>query len=126
MGWMRRLRTTVLGSRASSNFDDEVRFHLAERTDEYIRHGLTRDQAEREAQRRFGDVTRAREWTRDADTLPWLRELAIRAVHVAHARQEPWLHDDGAPDVGAGYRHQHRDLRCGIRRLMAAAPLPQP
>ena len=75
MGWMRRLRTTVLGSRDSRNFDDEVRFHLAERTDEYIRNGLTRDQAEREAQRRFGDVTRAREWTRDADTLPWLREF---------------------------------------------------
>ena len=75
MGWMRRLRTTVLGSRDSRNFDDEVRFHLTERTDEYIRNGLTRDQAEREAQRRFGDVTRAREWTRDADTLPWLREF---------------------------------------------------
>ena len=65
MGWMRGLRTTVLGSRGSRHFDDEVRFHLAERTDEYIRNGLTRDQAEREAQRRFGDVNaRARMDTR--------------------------------------------------------------
>ena len=75
MSWIRRLRTTVLRSRDARNFDDEVRFHLAERTDEFIRNGMTRDEAEREARRRFGNLTRARERTIDADTLPWMRDF---------------------------------------------------
>ena len=75
MGLIRRLRTTIWRSRDARNFDEEVRFHLAERADELVRNGMKREEAEREAQRRFGSMTRAREQAIDADTLPWLHDF---------------------------------------------------
>jgi predicted permease len=72
MGWIRRLRSTLRPSSTSDAFDEEARFHLEQRIEESIRDGMTPDAARREAHRRFGSVTRARERTRDADTLPWL------------------------------------------------------
>src|SRR5712691_1077826 len=75
MGWIRRLRNTLPGSRLDAMFADEARFHLEERTDEYVRSGMTREQAEIEARRRLGNLTRAREHARDADTLRGLDDL---------------------------------------------------
>ena len=34
MGWLRRLRGTLLGSNGEDTVDEEVRFHIDERTDE--------------------------------------------------------------------------------------------
>ena len=72
MGWLRRLRGTLLGSSAADDVDEEVAFHLDERTDEYVRRGLTPENARREALQRFGNVTRAREQVHDANALRWL------------------------------------------------------
>jgi predicted permease len=62
--------------------DEEMRFHLDERVAELVRRGLTPDEARREASRRLGNLTLARERTRDADTLRWLDDL-IRDVRQA-------------------------------------------
>src|SRR5882672_5895299 len=76
MGWFRRLRRTVFGSSVSRDFDEEARFHLDQRIDEYVRSGMSPDEARREAARRLGSLTLAREQTRDVDTLRWLADLA--------------------------------------------------
>jgi predicted permease len=73
MGWMRRLRASW--SANDRSFDEEARFHLDARTEEYIRRGLSPDSARRAALRRFGNVTLARERTADADTFRWLDDL---------------------------------------------------
>jgi hypothetical protein len=65
MGWVRRLRRTFSGSEA--DFDDERRFHIDERTDEYIRNGMSREEARRLALNRFGNATLATERTQDVD-----------------------------------------------------------
>lgn len=75
MGWLRRLRTTVLGSRREQDFEDEARFHLEQRAQEYVRHGMSAEEAQLEAKRRFGSVALAHDRTRDVDTLPWLRDF---------------------------------------------------
>ena len=75
MGWLRRFGDTLVGSRVGETLDEELRFHLDERTDEYIRRGMAPEEARREAVRRFGSVTLARERARDADTLRWLSDL---------------------------------------------------
>jgi predicted permease len=75
MGWIRRLRNTLSGSRLDATFAEETRFHLEERIDEYVNSGMTHAQAESEARRRLGNLTLAREHTRDADTLRWLDDL---------------------------------------------------
>ena len=74
MGWLRRLRNTI-GSETNRDFDDEARFHLEERTTEYIQRGMTAEDARREALRRFGNVTLMMERTRDADTVRWLHDI---------------------------------------------------
>jgi predicted permease len=76
MGWFRRLRNTLPGSRVEDTFDEEARFHLEQRTTELIERGIPADEAERLAARRLGHLTLARDQVRDADTLPWLRDLA--------------------------------------------------
>jgi hypothetical protein len=36
MGWLQRARGTVSGSHIDEDLDEEMRFHLDERTDEYV------------------------------------------------------------------------------------------
>ena len=73
MGWLRRLQRTL--SRTEDDLDEEMRFHLDERTDEYVRRGMTEDDARHVALRRFGSATLIKERTRDVDVLRWVRDL---------------------------------------------------
>ena len=75
MGIFGRLRGTLFGGR-DEVFDEEMRFHVDARTDEYVRRGMTPEQARREALRRFGSATLARERTRDADSFRALGDAA--------------------------------------------------
>ena len=45
MGWVRRLRSTFVGSHVGHDFDEEMRFHLDERTAENIRLGMNAQDA---------------------------------------------------------------------------------
>jgi putative ABC transport system permease protein len=56
---LRRVFRLPLGSRSiQSEIDAEIRFHLEGRIEELIAQGLSRQEAEREAQSRFGDLRR--------------------------------------------------------------------
>ncbi len=57
--WRRYLR--FWGANADADVDDELRFHVDMRADEYIAHGLAPDEARRLAEHRFGDSKRARD-----------------------------------------------------------------
>lgn len=76
MGWFSRLRESLGVTSRTGTFDEEARFHLEQRIADYIASGMSPDDARREARVRFGSMTRARERTNDADTVPWLRDLA--------------------------------------------------
>jgi predicted permease len=76
MGWLRRLRSTIAGARASDEFDEETRFHIDELTDVYTQQGLTPDEARRRARQRFGNLPSMRDRTRDADTFRWLTDAS--------------------------------------------------
>src|SRR5262249_28682321 len=73
MGWMRRLRRSL--SPTDETFDEEARFHIDARTNDNIRLGLSPEEARREAERRFGNVSLTRERTADADMFRWLDDL---------------------------------------------------
>ena len=80
MGWVRRLRGTF--SNSESDFDEERRFHIDERTEEYVRNGMSRDEARRMARERFGNATLAMERTRDADTICWIHDVGRDAGYA--------------------------------------------
>jgi len=67
MSWLKRILNILRSQRLDADLDEELAFHIAERTDELMKNGLTREQASREAQRRFGPYTRQREAARDMD-----------------------------------------------------------
>ena len=67
MSWWTRIRSAFEASRQDAELDDELAFHIAERTDELVAQGMTQSDARREAMRRFGNYTTQRETTRDMD-----------------------------------------------------------
>jgi len=70
-----RLLALVRSRQRDREIDDEITSHLAEATEEYVRQGLSPEEARRAAQRSFGGVTQAKEVYRDLRSFLWLEEL---------------------------------------------------
>jgi predicted permease len=81
MGWLRRLRSTVLRSRQQLEIDEELRFHIEHRAEELMRDGMSADLARQQALRRFGNPMVVRERTEDADRFGWLGDLVEDAKY---------------------------------------------
>jgi putative ABC transport system permease protein len=64
--WARRLATLLGGGRAEAEVREEIQLHIDLEAAELERRGMTREQARREALRRFGGVDRHREAVRHA------------------------------------------------------------
>ena len=75
MSWMRRVRDSFKKQKLEENLDDEMRFHLEMRTQEFIASGMTPEEARARALRLFGNRTLLKERTRDMDTLQWIETL---------------------------------------------------
>jgi putative ABC transport system permease protein len=73
MGWLRRLRGSF--SRQDDDFDEERRFHVDARTDEYVKTGMSLADARQAALRRFGNATLLKERTQDANMFRWIDDL---------------------------------------------------
>ncbi|MEX2177090.1 MAG: ABC transporter permease [Gemmatimonadaceae bacterium] len=66
--FLRRVfRLPASSARLERSVDDELRFHLDERVREFMARGMTRDEAEAEARKRFGDYDSYSRHTRDVD-----------------------------------------------------------
>lgn len=70
------LRATFHRARMEHAMDDELRFHLAARTDDLVRSGMSQAEAERTARLEFGNVAHAQEQCRDALGADLARSLA--------------------------------------------------
>src|SRR5687767_6697020 len=70
-----RLRALFRSRQLDRDIDDEIASHLAEATDEYIRQGLSPDDARSAARRSFGGVTQTKEVYRQVRSLMWLDDL---------------------------------------------------
>lgn len=67
MSWYSRIANVFRPRKLGAELDDELAFHVAERTDELIAEGLSEREARGEALRRFGNYTLQKEKTRDMD-----------------------------------------------------------
>ena len=75
MSWLSRLANVFRDDSLSRDLDDELRFHVEARTEDLVRRGLTRRDAEREARRRLGNPLLLREMSRDVKLLPRLESI---------------------------------------------------
>lgn len=80
--WMQRLRMTFQRSRLDAELEEEIRTHLEMATEEYVRQGMSLEDARRAARRSFGGVEQVRQRHREARGLPWLEDL-VRDVRLA-------------------------------------------
>ena len=72
---MFRLRALVRSRQMDREIDDEITSHLDEATEEYVRQGLSPEEARRAARRSFGGVTQTKEVYREVRSFMWLAEL---------------------------------------------------
>ncbi|HWH51724.1 MAG TPA: permease prefix domain 1-containing protein, partial [Gemmatimonadaceae bacterium] len=84
--WRRYLR--FWGRDFTRDLDDELRYHLEARIDEYVAQGLNLSAARAEAARRFGDIDRVRAACTTIES-QWQREQTI--MDFAHR----WMADAG-------------------------------
>src|SRR5688572_8467870 len=70
-----RLRALFGVRQLDREIDDEITSHLAEATEDYVRQGLSLEEARLAARRRFGGVTQTREVHREARSFMWLEEV---------------------------------------------------
>jgi putative ABC transport system permease protein len=75
MSWLSRVVNVFRTSRMDRELEEELRFHVEERTAELMRDGLPRASAEAMALRQLGRPLRLREESRDIKLLPWLETL---------------------------------------------------
>jgi putative ABC transport system permease protein len=79
MAWRKvfldRLRALRDSDAVHREIDEEVRFHIDMRTEEYVRKGMSPDAARREAERRFGRLTRIKEMGYEVRGGGWLETL---------------------------------------------------
>ena len=84
--FLQRLHNLFRPGSAESQVDREVSAHLALLEDEFIRQGMSVDQARLAARRRFGGVDQTKEQHRDARSFVWVEDLgrdiryAVRAL----------------------------------------------
>ena len=71
-----RLWALVRSRQMDREIDDEITSHLAEATEEYVRQGLSPEEARWAAQRSFGGVTQTREVYRDVRSFVWVEDVA--------------------------------------------------
>jgi predicted permease len=71
-----RLRALVRSRQMDRQIDDEIASHLAEATEEYVRQGLSPDEARRAARRSFGGVPQTKEVYQQVGSFMWLPELS--------------------------------------------------
>ncbi len=70
-----RLWALVRSRQMDREIEDEITSHLAEATEEYVRQGLSLDEARRAARRSFGGVAQTQEVYRQVRSFMWLEEL---------------------------------------------------
>ena len=110
MSWFRRIRNVFQSNSVQREIDRELSFHISERTDELQAEGMSREEAVRQAHRRFGNFTAQTETTRDTNVAVRLGDPTGCSLFGADAGESSGIHDNGGADAGAGNRRQQRGV----------------
>ena len=88
--FLRRLLSAFTHRRDETDLSREMSSHLALLEDEYLRRGMTADEARLAARRAMGSVALAKDRHRDARSFPWLEDARIdlRVNGPPEARRE--------------------------------------
>ena len=79
MGW---LKNVWRRRSQEQELDKELRFHIDRQIDDYVKEGLSRDQARRRVQLEFGGLELTKDECRDVRPLRWLDDLEARRARL--------------------------------------------
>src|SRR6184192_3534458 len=85
-----RLRSLFHWAQADQELDDELRDHLARKTEEYVAQGMTQEEAHRRARLDLGGAEKVKEECRDARRVNWIQDF-VQDLHygVRTLRKSP-------------------------------------
>src|SRR5499425_2930912 len=69
------LRALLRRTQVERELDEELRYHIEQQTEQNIRLGMNPEEARYAAQKAFGGVEQAKEWSRDARGVRWLENF---------------------------------------------------
>ena len=72
MAWFNRLANLLRPARVSNEIEEELRYHIDARTADNIAAGMSREDARRDAVRRFGSAALSRERSYETEVFLWL------------------------------------------------------
>jgi predicted permease len=127
MSLIRRFANMFRGDRLAREIDDEMAFHIAERVDELMEHGLSREEATRQARMQFGNPTLQREKTYAQDIVLWL-ESALRDLRhtLRSLRRSPRFAIAGALTLAVGVGGVGGIFALVDAVLLSPLPYPEP
>lgn len=76
MPWLSRFLNVLRRDRLDRDLEEEIQFHLAARTEEFARHGMSAEQAKERARRQLGNALLLRESSREIKLVPRLESIA--------------------------------------------------
>ena len=75
MAWFNRLANLLRPTRVSNEIEEELRYHIEARTADNIAAGMSREDARRDAVRRFGSATLSRERSYETEIFLWVETI---------------------------------------------------
>ena len=75
MSWVNRFSNLFRRNEVGEELEEELQFHLAERTRDNMNAGMNAEAARHNAQRRFGNATLAKERAHEANIVMWIETI---------------------------------------------------
>jgi predicted permease len=75
VGWFNRLANMLRPARVSDEIEEELRYHINARTADNVAAGMSREAAQADALRRFGNTAAARDRSYEANIFVWLESV---------------------------------------------------
>lgn len=127
MAWHKRLLNLLRPGRLRREIERETAFHIAERVDDLMAAGMSREAAERTARRQFGNVLIQQERTRDVDVVLWLESLLADVRYALRGlRRGPGFALVAILSLGLGIGATTAVFSLMNALMLRSLPLPRP